>query len=548
MLKGRARVLAGVSLGGLSAALAQAYGDHPALVATEPTPGLAPRERRSFAELEHDVARLAAAHRSLGHVEGARVAIVIDNRVDILLHVLALARAGAVPVPLNPRLKSAELRAVLEEARAVAVIADGPSGELGAAVEGLDGVRWCWTGAAEHGEPGDDLRRWLEVHPDERLGDEGTPEAEEGGPALLLATSGTTGRPKLARLSSEGLLGVLRYSAVVPLGHVRGPRAGRDALLCALPLVHVMGLSTVLGGLCAGVRTIHLPRFEADAVLDRIEADRPNVYVGVPTMYADLERHGAAERDLSSVQLWVSAADVMPPDRARRFQKLGAMSTAFGRRIGTAAFADIYGMVELSGPAAVRLYPPSPVSSGQVPPVALLFPGFEARVVDEEGATVRMGTPGRLQVRGRGVLSGYEGHRSALDDEGWFATGDLARLWPGGVLTFVGRTRDRLKVGGFSVFPAEVEEILRGHPDVKDVVVVGVEDERLGERPVALVVPGAGGFDAPAFVEWAHEHVAGYRRPREALVVDAIPRGNHGKIDRAAATRVAEERLAGQSS
>ncbi len=538
MLEGRVRLLAGVGLGGLTAALAEAHGDHPALVADEPTPGLPPRRTRSFADVEHDVSRLAAAHLALDHAAERRVAVAIDNRVDVVLHVLALARAGAVPVPVSPRLEPAELRAVLEEARVSAVVADGPLGE---GARGLD-VRWCWTGAGDHPDAGADLAVWLAAHPGARLV-EGAPRPDPDAPAVLLATSGTTGRPKLARLTSQGLLGILRYAAAVPLGNARGPRAGRDALLCVLPLVHVMGLSAVLGGLCAGVRTIHLARFDPDRVLGAIERERPNAYVGVPTMYADLEAHGAAERDLSSVQLFVSAADVMPPDRARRFQRYGALGHVFGRRVGTAAFADVYGMVELSGGAAVRLYPPSLARGLELPPVAITFPGFEPRAVDEAGAPVGWGTPGRLQIRGKAVLRGYEGRGSALDREGWFTTGDLARVWPGGLLTFVGRSKDRLKVGGFSVFPAEVEEILRTHPAVREVVVVGVPDERLGERPVALVVPRGEGLDTEAFLAWTKGRVAGYRRPREALVVDHVPRGNHGKLDREAATRMAVEQL-----
>jgi fatty-acyl-CoA synthase len=126
---------------------------------------------------------------------------------------------------------------------------------------------------------------------------------------------------------------------------------------------------------------------------------------------------------------------------------------------------------------------------------------------------------------------------------GWFPTGDLAKVWPGGFYSFMGRSRDRLKVGGFSVFPAEVETILREHPDVGEIVVVGLPDDRWGERPVALVVPKQGSFDADAFLAWAATKVAAYRRPRAALAVESLPRGSHGKIDRASATKLAREKL-----
>ena len=301
-----------------------------------------------------------------------------------------------------------------------------------------------------------------------------------------------------------------------------------------------MGLAVFLGALCAGAKIIHHERFRARDILDGIASERPNVFIGVPTMYADLEAEGAAARDLSSIQLWISAADVMPPERARRFQRYGAAGVIGGRRVGTAVFLDVYGMVELSGAAAVRVFAPSPVRDVEVPPVSFMLPGFEARVVDERGEPLRWGSTGALQMRGPGVLRKYEGAPGAGPlPGGWFATGDLARVWPGGLFTFMGRSRDRLKVGGFSVFPAEVETFLREHPDVADVVLVGVPDPRMGDRPVALIVPAREPFDTEAFLTWAADKVAAYRRPRAAVVVASLPRGHNGKVDRAAATRMA---------
>jgi HIP---CoA ligase len=138
-------------------------------------------------------------------------------------------------------------------------------------------------------------------------------------------------------------------------------------------------------------------------------------------------------------------------------------------------------MVELSGPAAIRVLPPSPVGTLPAPSIAKALPGFEVRAVDEDGAPLGTGHTGELQFRGPGVLQGYEGRDDAGPDaDGWLSTGDHGRVFPGGLFQFSGRARDRLKVGGFSVFPAEVEHELRDAPGVKDVAVVGVPDERLG--------------------------------------------------------------------
>jgi acyl-CoA synthetase (AMP-forming)/AMP-acid ligase II len=554
-----------VDLGSLSFVLAAAYGDRPAIDAPAWPPGLEGPPVRSYRALDDAVARLAAAHDALGNHRAARVAIAVANRIDVLLHVLALVRAGAVPVPVNTRLKPAELREVILASRAAAIVMDGdlvaslvPSAiaspdrnergrvklPMASGEEPLgERIIWSGAGAPPKGVRGEDLAAWLRAHPDARLAP--TKRIHPAETALLLCTSGTTGHPKVAALTSEGLLRVPGRLLVAPVGRDKGLRAGRDVVICALPLAHAMGIGAFLNALCAGTKLLHLERFDAATILRRIESERPNVFIGVPTMYADLESEGAARRDLSSVQLWVSAADVMPPERARRFQRYGAAGSLLGKPLGTALFADVYGMVELSGAAALRLYPASPLRDVDLPAVAFTLPGFEVRVVDEEGKPLSWGATGALQIRGPSVLRGYEGAPEAGPSaDGWFPTGDLARVWPGGFFAFAGRSRDRLKVSGFSVFPAEVETILREHPEVAEVVLVGVPDDRTGDRPVALVIPKGEAFDAEAFVAWAGGKVAAYRRPRAALVVKALPRGNHGKIDRAAATRLAVERLA----
>ena len=533
---------AGLPLGDLTRVLAQAFGDRPAIGAATPTPGL-PERARTYADLEDDVARFTAAHRAAGTPAGP-VAILCGNRIDVLLHALAVSRTGAAPLLLNHRLRAEEQAVAIAAAGAKSVVADADlAGPLLASPPGA-ALRFLWTGAGGAlAGGGFRIDAWLKENPAARFAE--APPLAPDDVALLLCTSGTTGVPKVARLTSRSLLGAIGRLHGMPVGWQRGLRAGRDVVLAALPLTHVMGLTTMLGGLCAGIRILHLDRFDAAQVLARIESDRPNVFVGVPTMYADLESAGAARRDLSSIELWVSAADAMPPDRARRFQQYGTLGHALGRRVGTAVFTDVYGMVELGGPAAVRIYPPAP-RGRELPAVGFVLPGFSARVVGSDGRARRLGAAGELQLSGAGVFAGYEGLGRPGQD-GWFPTGDFARLGPAGTFALVGRNADRIKVGGFSVFPAEVEAELRGHPAVLELAIVGVRDERLGERPVALVVP-RGPFHPEEFVDWAAARVAPYRRPRAAVTVPALPLGKNGKIDRRAAASLAERLLAGGSA
>lgn len=526
----------GTHLGRLTAVLADHYGDRPAVEDDSPTPGLHPGGLRTHRDVEHAVARLAAAHRAAGIGADDRVMIVLDNRLDVVLHAMAVGRLGGIAVPVNGRLRPAELEAVRVAAGAAWIVADDDIADrLADAGVGVDST-WQRTGLVAD-TPGT-IAHWCQSSDDAVEAPDGL---DAGDVALYLTTSGTTGVPKAAALTSRGLLETPGRLTLLPVGQQQGRRAGRDVVLSALPMAHVMGFGNVLGMLCAGVRLIHRTRFDAAEMLDLIEQRRPNVFIGVPTMYADLEAAGAAERDLSSLQLFASSADAMPPERARRFRQYGSAVRLRNHRVGAATFVDGYGMVELSGAGAVRLYPPGP-SWLPSTSVAAVVPGLEVRAVDEDGNRVRFGQIGELQFRGPGVLSHYEGHEAAGPDaDGWLSTGDFARIWPGGFFSFSGRRRDRLKVGGFSVFPAEVEHELATHPGVSEVAVVGVPDGRLGERPVALVVPRDGAFDPAEFLSWAQVNVAGYRCPQSVHVVEGIPRGANAKVDRATATTTGVE-------
>jgi long-chain acyl-CoA synthetase len=527
----------GADLGLLTAILAARWGDRPALESTAPLPGLRHGPTWTYADLEEATARLAAAHRASGVLPGDTVLIAVGNTPATLLHVFALARLGALAAPINDRLRDGELAAVALATGATRAVVSADLSDSAA----LSRLRVTLDGPATR--PGSLAHALVE-----RPGLIDPPRPDPDRVAVLLCTSGTTGRPKAAALTSRGLTsagGRLR----APMSAPRPDGSSRFTVLAPLPLAHVMGLSTALVCLCTGARLLHRARFDATETLDLLERGAASIFVGVPTMYADLEAAGADRRDLRAVHAWVSAADAMPPDRARRFQARGSALTALGRPVGAAAFVDVYGMVELSGAAAVRLYPPSPGGPLPVASPAFTLPGIETRVVDPDGRPVAMGRPGELQFRGERVLRHYRGNPDAGPDaDGWFSTGDFGRVGPGGLLVFSGRHKDRLKVGGFSVFPAEVEAALEAHPDVAEVCVVGVADDRMGELPAALVVSRVRDFDLEAFAEFAAAQVAGYRRPRFVRLVDGLPRGGNGKIDRGAATALMAELLADTSS
>jgi acyl-CoA synthetase (AMP-forming)/AMP-acid ligase II len=424
---------------------------------------------------------------------GDRVVVAVPNGYELLLLCLAVSRAGGVPVPVNARMRPDEIEHVVADSGADVVLR-----------------------SADEVAGGAPLDRAVAVKPEDL--------------AALFYTSGTTGRPKGARLTHRALIGSLTAAALWPSG------LRRDEAVLSLPVAHIMGFASLLGLAGAGIPAWFLPSFRAEAVLDAIESRRATIFVGVPAMYRMLLEAGAEQRDLSSVRVFLAGADAMPQDLANRFKRMGSTASVLGRSVGEAAFIEGYGMVESAGGAAVRFSPPG-FSLPFVDGVGLPLPGYRFRVVDDEGREVAPGVVGELLLRGPGVLDGYHGNAeataSALTSDGWLRTGDLARRAPLGGVVFAGRKKDVLMVGGYSVGAGEVESALEAHPDVLEAAVVGLPDERLGEVPVAAVRLRPGCATTPEhLVGWATEHLSSYKAPRRIVVVDELPRTGTSKVQK----------------
>jgi acyl-CoA synthetase (AMP-forming)/AMP-acid ligase II len=358
--------------------------------------------------------------------------------------------------------------------------------------------------------------------------------ARPGDVAALFYTSGTTGSPKGVELTHRGLLGAFPRAALVPLLQAR-----RDEAVVAQPVAHIMGFVACLGLACAGVPALFFERFRADAVLDAIERRRSTLFIGVPAMYRMLLDAGAEGRDLTSVRVWMSGADAMPPDLARRFQKLGATATLPGiGPVGEALFFEGYGMAELAGAVAVRVDTPGGISRHLLGDgLGVPVPGYRLRVVREDGRTARPGEVGELWVKGPGVTPGYWGNPDASDglltSDGWLRTGDLARRGALGTFTFAGRSKDVVKHGGYSVYALEVERVLDQHPAVAESAVLGLPDERMGEVPVAVVVLRAEQHASEdELIAFCRERLADYKCPRRIAFMKELPRTGSGKVQK----------------
>ncbi|MGN6693823.1 MAG: class I adenylate-forming enzyme family protein [Aquihabitans sp.] len=425
---------------------------------------------------------------------GDRVVIATPNRYEQFLLTLAVARAGRLPAPVNAQMAPAEVEHVVTDSGASLVV-----------------------------------RSADDVASDEPFGPAVPADAKDV--AALFYTSGTTGKPKGAELTHAGLLGGLSMVAAVPT------ELHRDELVVALPVAHIFGFAIVVGSAVAAIPTYLLPRFNPVDVLDAIESRRATVFAGVPAMYRMLEEAGADDRDLKSIRLWISGADAMPADLAKRFKRRGASATLpLIGSLGEAIFAEGYGMVETAGGVAIRVSPPLvPASLGGS--VGMPLPGVKFKVVDEDGAEVAMGGVGELWLSGPGVLKGYHGapeaSAGALTEDGWLRTGDLARRGPLGIINFEGRMKDVIKRGGYSVYAVEVEQAIEDHPSVLEAAVVAVPDARDGEVPVAAVRLAEGASLASLDLEaWAAERLSRYKQPVRYVAVDELPRTGTNKVQR----------------
>ena len=432
----------------------------------------------TWRELERRAAGFARSLATRGIAAGDRVAVSIPNRWSFVVALWGGWKRGATVVPLNPLLTPDERDRILAHL--------GPK-LLVDSIEG-DDVEW----------PSD---------------------SAPGAPSLILYTSGSTGQPKGAVLSHAALAFSSRSWAepVMALGR-------DDRVLAVLPFSHSYGLNgALLAPLWAGACVVLVERFVPEEVLAAIARHRVTVFPAVATMIRRLLDSPQLERtDLSSLRLTLSGAAPCPWDLAEEWQ----------RRTGVRILRG-YGMTELFRPISYlagdnRDLPDS---------IGRAVPGVQVRVVDEDGKPLPATEVGELWINSPAAMDGYldaPDETRAVIEHGWFKTGDLARITPDGFVCIVGRKRELILRGGYTVFPAEVEAALLAHPAVAEAAVVGVPHAELGEEVVAFATLRAGAI-APAEQLVAHckERLAAYKYPRRIVIVDQLPKGATGKIVKA---------------
>ncbi|WLP92934.1 class I adenylate-forming enzyme family protein [Gordonia sp. NB41Y] len=470
----------------------------------------------TYRELDARINRVANGLLADGISPGQRVLILWDNDIRFVEVTLGAIRAGAIAVPVNPRLSVDMHRVHLRDSGARAVLAAAATASHAATFAADDAVVLAVAPAgAAHGITDHD--EWLAASSAERPDIAGEPDQ----PAWLPYTSGTTGTPKGVLLSHQMLL---RDAQLISQNCFLNPT---DRVVLAAPLFHMNAAACgILPMLYSGAAVYVLPSFEPVSVLRAFEQQRATYSLGVPAMYKLMLAQSEEElaRDFGALRLICCGSAPMPPSLIDRLTAV----------FPNARFVEGYGLTEC-GPAATMNPLIGPRRTGSI---GRPLPGFEARVVDPDDAEVAPGETGELWLRSElcttlGYLDRPEEDKRRMKPGGWFATGDLATIDDDGWLYFRGRADDMMNVGGENVYPAEVEAVLATHPHVRDVAVVPAPHETKGQVPIAFVVtePGSG-LTEDELTQFFFTAGPAYAHPRQIHFLDGLPLSATGKTDR----------------
>jgi long-chain acyl-CoA synthetase len=460
----------------------------------------------SYAMLDETSARVAALLRQKGVEPGERVGLMLPNVPYFPAIYYGILRAGAVVVPMNVLLKEREVNFYLGDSGAKLLFAwhdFADAAETGAADAGAECILV---------KPGEFEQLLVAQEPDRELADRSGEDT-----AVILYTSGTTGKPKGAELTHDNL-----YRNCLMASVTLGEFSHEDVLLGALPLFHSFGQTcTMNSAVSVGATVTMIPRFDPEKALEMLSRDQVTVFLGVPTMYnAMLHAKNADTADASTLRRCMSGGAAIPVELIRGFE------AKFD-----CAILEGYGLSETS-PVASFNHPDRERKPGSI---GTPIEGVEMQVWDEQGNELPQGEVGEIVIRGHNIMKSYwerpEATAEAINSDGWFRTGDMAKVDEDGYFFIVDRKKDLIIRGGYNVYPREVEEVLYEHPAIQEAAVVGVPDDALGEEVGAAVVLKEGGsLDAQEVKTYVKEQVAAYKYPRKVWFVDELPKGPTGKI------------------
>ncbi|MDM5187415.1 fatty acid--CoA ligase family protein [Bacillus sp. DX4.1] len=475
----------------------------------------------SYDQLNKMVTKFSSSLANMGIGKGDNVALIVGNSPHFLIGLYGTMKAGATVIPINPIYTADEMHYILQNGDVKTIIALDillpVIQSLTTRLPSLEHIIICETSSEFNHTETEKMKTFTDSVTSGDLSFEG-PELDEEDVAVILYTSGTTGKPKGAMLTHKNL-----YSNA---GDVAAylQYTGEDRIVAALPMFHVFCLTVAVNApIVNGATILMLPKFSPKEVFRICRTYEPTIFAGVPTMYNYLYLYeDASAEDVHTLRLCISGGASMPVALLKNFENRFGVIVSEG-----------YGLSEAS---PVTCFNPldRPRKPGSI---GTNIWHVENKIVNELGEEIPVGEVGELIVRGPNVMKGYykapEDTAATLRD-GWLYTGDLARADEEGYFYIVDRKKDIVLVGGYNVYPREVEEVLYQHDAVAEVVVIGVPDERLGEAVRAYVVLKHTTVTEAELVQYCSLHLAKYKVPQSIEFLEELPKNTTGKLLRRA--------------
>ncbi|MGE8205154.1 fatty acid--CoA ligase family protein [Heyndrickxia sp. NPDC080065] len=477
----------------------------------------------SYADFDGTVTKFASGLKQLGVKKGDHIALLLGNSPHFVIALYGVMRLGATVIPINPIYTPGEISYILKNGDVKAVVALDlfvPLAEkLSSMLPNVETFIICESDPTKKVELNQNLKMnsFSEMIASGDIAFEG-PDLLEDDVAVILYTSGTTGRPKGAMLTHKNL-----FSNAKDTGEYLKMNS-IDRIITTLPMFHVFSLTVAVNApLISGSTLLIVPKFSPKEIFRLAKKYKATVFAGVPTMYNFLYQYPEGNpSDISSLRLCISGGSSLPVALLKNFEKKFNVLVSEG-----------YGLSEAS---PVTCFNPldRPRKPGSIGTNIL---NVENKVVNEMGEEIPVGQVGELVVRGPNVMKGYykmPEETAVTIRDGWLYTGDLARMDEEGYFFIVDRKKDMIIVGGFNVYPREVEEILYEHPEVVEAAVIGVPDPEQGEAVKCFVVRKNPSLTEAELIEYCKQHLAKYKLPKTIEFIEELPKNTTGKILRRA--------------
>lgn len=467
----------------------------------------------TYGGLDETTDSVANGLRGIGIKKGGSVCILLPNSPEFLYAFFGIMRAGAVAVPINFNLKGDEVKYIVNNCEATAIITSQKYMEI------IEGVRKeCPLLKEVIVAGGAGISGTIPL--DKSLGSsfmESDLDLKEDDPASIIYTSGTTGRPKGVILTHKNYLFDTKMFVQVTR------MTNEDRFLCILPLFHVNGqVVTTLSPIYAGASMVLMEKFSPAEFFPALSKYRPTAFSAVPTIYAILLNHPSVkDTDLSGLKFCICGAAPMPVEIFQRFEE----------RFNT-YILEGYGLSE--GTCVSSINPLG--GKRKIGSIGIPLPDQEMRIFDDMGKELLSGEIGEIVIRGDNVMEGYFKNPDATKDvirDGWLHTGDLGYKDDEGYFFIVGRKKEMVIRGGENIYPKEIEDILYRHPDVMEAAVVGLPDKIWGEEVCAFIVPKEGKIiEADKLIGFCKRHLADFKCPKRIIFTDFLPKTATGKIQK----------------